>query len=630
MRYSNQLEAIDPMEEGVRRELLSEKFTVLPHSSSLEPTVMVFSVRRHWPPNCTDRDVLKGIIYQLDAALLDEQTQEQGLTVIYDMTDAKYSNFGADLSMKLLNLLVGSYPARVRNILIVAAPFWFRPPYHLSRFFVNDKIRERILTIDRKQLPNYLPLATIPQNLGGYLIHCHVDWLKTCFERHFASPFPNGDYFNPMKAIQVNGRTPFTLTRRSSFHGALLREHHFPHYRQGAYCSNGTLRLHNRFSSVVGRTKSVTSKGNPKPQRQLKPRRAAEHFLFFHFVDASNWTYNPLVCQKTSHLPELPALSFSTNNDSACDELVTLPATNSNSTTCVSVEQFVADFPRKFPGVFEREFEQLIKPTPLNGSVNRFKCHCNSEKNRYVDVPCLDQSAVILPNGAYIHANYVDGYNRKNAYILTQGPLDNTIDDFWQMIWTTGATIIIMLTKIVENGRIKCSQYWPALDPSNPVSAISHFAHFTVTNVSETVEANGLYQVTKLQLSKSQDKISTDSIETRQIDHFLFLGWPDFDVPKDPRGFLSFLDVVNERLKQNPNPNPPPLVIHCSAGIGRTGTFTATDICLMQAKTEGAVDVLGVVTRIRNQRACSVQLAKQYSFIYQSIYMRLTEISRDT
>ncbi|KAL7055004.1 hypothetical protein AAHC03_024239 [Spirometra sp. Aus1] len=110
MRYSQQLEHIDPLDEGVRRELLSEKFTVLPHSDPSEPTVFVFSVRRHWPPNSTDRDVLKGILYQLDAALLDERTQIQGITVIYDMTDAKYSNFDADLSLKLLNLLVVSLP----------------------------------------------------------------------------------------------------------------------------------------------------------------------------------------------------------------------------------------------------------------------------------------------------------------------------------------------------------------------------------------------------------------------------------------------------------------------------------------------------------------------------------------
>ncbi|KAM3177198.1 hypothetical protein ACTXT7_005009 [Hymenolepis weldensis] len=173
--------------------------------------------------------------------------------------------------------------------------------------------------------------------------------------------------------------------------------------------------------------------------------------------------------------------------------------------------------------------------------------------------------------------------------------------------------------KVIENEKVKCEQYWPLLDTNHGQSTL-RFPPFTITNTKQTLESNGLYQLSRLTLAK------TNYGELRKVDHYLFLGWPDFDVPKEPKGFLTFLDVINERLRQLMSNGP--LIIHCSAGIGRTGTFTAIDICLAQAKNEGYVDVPGVVTRIRQQRACSVQLAKQYAFVYQALYTRLKGISQ--
>ncbi|VDO05619.1 unnamed protein product [Rodentolepis nana] len=172
----------------------------------------------------------------------------------------------------------------------------------------------------------------------------------------------------------------------------------------------------------------------------------------------------------------------------------------------------------------------------------------------------------------------------------------------------------LFFLRVVENGRVKCEQYWPPLDSNHGQSTL-RFPPFTVTNTKQTLESNGLYQLSRLTLAK------TNCGELRKFDHYLFLGWPDFDVPKESKGFLTFLDVINERQRQLMSNGP--LIIHCSAGIGRTGTFTAIDICLAQAKNEGYVDVPGVVSRIRQQRACSVQLAKQYAFVYQALYTRL-------
>ncbi|VDM17449.1 unnamed protein product [Hydatigera taeniaeformis] len=336
------------------------------------------------------------------------------------------------------------------------------------------------------------------------------------------------------------------------------------------------------------------------------------------------------------------------------------------SPTRISVAQFLAEFPHKFPTAFEREFETCIRQVGGNASASRFSSRINWPKNRYVDVPCLDHSAVPLPNDAYIHANFVDGYKRRKAYILTQGEwilalilctnklIDSaswesqnpaktplySIARFVHYFMVAYGQTEQSMDRIVENGRVKCGQYWPPLETnhgraSSVSTATKCFPPFSVTNVQQTVEANGLYQLSHLQLSKSQGNgtasestnPTTSFAETRKIEHYLFLGWPDFDVPKEPRGFLTFLDVINERLRQSSTSlSPSPLIVHCSAGIGRTGTFTAIDICLAQAKAEGYVDVPGVVKRIRQQRACSVQLAKQYAFVYQAVYTRLKAI----
>uniref|UniRef100_A0A183SRM5 Protein-tyrosine phosphatase n=1 Tax=Schistocephalus solidus TaxID=70667 RepID=A0A183SRM5_SCHSO len=176
-----------------------------------------------------------------------------------------------------------------------------------------------------------------------------------------------------------------------------------------------------------------------------------------------------------------------------------------------------------------------------------FSSRSNAPKNRYVDVPCLDQSAVLLPQNGYIHANFVHSYSRKNAYILTQGPLDSTVADFWQMVWFSGASVVV----IIDGVDGQCSP--------------------------------------------------------RQIDHFLFLGWPDYDVPSSAVGFLTFLDVINHDFI-------PPLIVHCSAGIGRTG---ASSLPLYQY-IERVVDIRGIVSRMRCQRACTVQTSKQYAFIHQA------------
>ncbi|VDL60915.1 unnamed protein product [Hymenolepis diminuta] len=434
-------------------------------------------------------------------------------------------------------------------------------------------------------------------------------------------------------SLMLNRRMSFTqpqhLSTLDRHNSQKSQVHHFPHQRVLVNGRNG-----NRTISTIPVRRDPTAWTYNRLLRPDAPKSSLSSISLSD--DEGNGHHSPRPSITSSII--VINKNFNNNDYSKDVDTAASTATSLTSPTLISVGQFLSEFPRKFPNTFEREFEVSIRPigssfsastasSIVNGnspaatmtSTNRFSDRANYAKNRYVDVPCLDHSAVILPGDGYIHANYVDGYRKRKAYILTQGPLYNTSADFWQMVWTTGASIIIMLTKVVENEKVKCEQYWPPLDTNHGQSTL-RFPPFTITNTKQTLESNGLYQLSRLTLAK------TNYGELRKVDHYLFLGWPDFDVPKEPKGFLTFLDVINERLRQSMSNGP--LIIHCSAGIGRTGTFTAIDICLAQAKNEGYVDVPGVVTRIRQQRACSVQLAKQYAFVYQALYTRLKGISQ--
>ena len=260
--------------------------------------------------------------------------------------------------------------------------------------------RAQIFAVDRRQLVNFLPLASIPQSLGGTLLHKHVDWLRTCFER-LGAVAPSDDYFNPMKALlspthHYLSSGAMATRRRVSFHQVAQQQHpnlmlhHFPHQR----LSNG---------AAVNRTNSI------------------EHAR----REPLTWTYNRLLHPDTINSNNSGnRLSISDDDDDN-----TAPQPPTNSPTRISVAQFLAEFQRKFPLTFEREFETTIRQVGNGGTCStngptaatRFSSRVNWPKNRYVDVPCYDHSAVPLPNDAYIHANFVDGYRRKKAYILTQG-----------------------------------------------------------------------------------------------------------------------------------------------------------------------------------------------------------------
>lgn len=254
-------------------------------------------------------------------------------------------------------------------------------------------------------------------------------------------------------------------------------------------------------------------------------------------------------------------------------------------------------------------------------------------KNRYRDVICLDESRVKLTTSEqelklnsnydentskndYIHANYVDGYRQKDAYISTQGPLDDTVEDFWRMIWQQVVLVIAMTTKVIEQRKLKCAQYWPL--ESGESLRIEDL--FEIKNTS--VQDLGDYRVSKLLIKH------LPSDQTRNIVHCQFLSWPDHGVPKTAAQILDFIDLVRKNqvdcLAQlesiwTGHPQGPPICVHCSAGIGRTGTFCAIDISVNRLNDCKKVDVLDTVNKIRLQRAQSVQMRDQYVFCYLAV-----------
>ncbi|XP_076293559.1 tyrosine-protein phosphatase Lar isoform X3 [Lasioglossum baleicum] len=231
----------------------------------------------------------------------------------------------------------------------------------------------------------------------------------------------------------------------------------------------------------------------------------------------------------------------------------------------------------------------------------------NVSKNRYANVIAYDHSRVILQtiDGVggtdYINANYCDGYRKQNAYVATQGPLQETFGDFWRMCWELRSCTIVMMTKLEERTRIKCDQYWPSRGAET-----YGLMTVTITDVQELAT----YCIRSFQVSRAGYS------ERREIKQLQFTAWPDHGVPEHPAPFLQFL----RRVKSMNPPDSGPLIVHCSAGVGRTGCFIVIDSMLERIKHEKMIDIYGHVTCLRAQRNYMVQTEDQYIFIHDALY----------
>uniref|UniRef100_A0A2K6GYC0 Tyrosine-protein phosphatase non-receptor type 9 n=1 Tax=Propithecus coquereli TaxID=379532 RepID=A0A2K6GYC0_PROCO len=454
---------LKPHEEPLRSEILSGKFTILNVRDPTGASIALFTARLHHPHKSVQHVVLQALFYLLDRAVDSFETQRNGLVFIYDMCGSNYANFELDLGKKVLNLLKGAFPARLKKVLIVGAPIWFRVPYSIISLLLKDKVRERIQILKTSEVTQHLPRECLPENLDGDSVHV---------------PGPH--------AMTIQELVDYVNTRQ----------------KQGIY----------------------------------------------------------------------------------------------------------------------EEYEDIRRENP----VGTFHCSMspgNLEKNRYGDVPCLDQTRVKLTKRSghtqtdYINASFMDGYKQKNAYIGTQGPLENTYRDFWLMVWEQKVLVIVMTTRFEEGGRRKCGQYWP-LEKDSRV----RFGFLTVTNLG--VENMNHYKKTTLEI------LNTEERQKRQVTHFQFLSWPDYGVPSSAASLIDFLRVVRHQQslavssmggRSKGQCPEPPIVVHCSAGIGRTGTFCSLDICLAQLEELGTLNVFQTVSRMRTQRAFSIQTPEQYYFCYKAI-----------
>ncbi|XP_070988117.1 tyrosine-protein phosphatase non-receptor type 2-like [Oncorhynchus clarkii lewisi] len=235
----------------------------------------------------------------------------------------------------------------------------------------------------------------------------------------------------------------------------------------------------------------------------------------------------------------------------------------------------------------------------------------NQNRNRYRDVSPYDHSRVKLQNSEndYINASLVMVEEAQRTYILSQGPLKNTCGHFWLMVWEQNSKAVIMLNRIIEKGSEKCAQYWPTAEERQ----LSYTdTGFVVTLVKEEDKSNYIIRVLELR--------NTETGGTTEIYHFHYTTWPDFGVPESPASFLNFLVKVRESGSLGPEHGPS--VVHCSAGIGRSGTFSLVDTCLIlmdKRKDSSSVDILRVLLDMREYRMGLIQTPDQLRFSYRAV-----------
>ncbi|XP_042163916.1 receptor-type tyrosine-protein phosphatase S-like isoform X5 [Oncorhynchus tshawytscha] len=244
----------------------------------------------------------------------------------------------------------------------------------------------------------------------------------------------------------------------------------------------------------------------------------------------------------------------------------------------------------------ELEFKRLANTKAHTSRFVSANLPCNKFKNRLVNIMPYETTRVCLQpirgleGSDYINASYIDGYRQQRGYIATQGPLAETTEDFWRMLWEHNSTIVVMLTKLREMGREKCHQYWPA-------ERSARYQYFVVDPMAE-------YNMPQYILREFKVTDARDG-QSRTVRQFQFTDWPEQGVPKSGEGFIDFIGQVHKTKEQFGQDGP--ISVHCSAGVGRTGVFITLSIVLERMRYEGAVDIFQTVKMLRTQRPAMVQ-----------------------
>ncbi|XP_046394393.1 tyrosine-protein phosphatase 10D isoform X1 [Ischnura elegans] len=254
---------------------------------------------------------------------------------------------------------------------------------------------------------------------------------------------------------------------------------------------------------------------------------------------------------------------------------------------------------------FSEEFEEL-KHVGREQACTAADLPVNRPKNRFTNILPYDHSRFKLQpvddedGSDYINANYVPGFNSPREFVVTQGPLHSTRDDFWRACWESNSRAVVMLTRCIEKGREKCDRYWPY--DTQPV----FYGDIQLTLLNESLYPD--WNISEFRMCRGD--------QSRMIRHFHFTTWPDFGVPDPPQTLVRFVRAFRERVP----PDQRPIVVHCSAGVGRSGTFIALDRLLQQVKRgDQVVDIFGMVHAMRRERVWMVQTEQQYICIHQCL-----------
>ncbi|XP_064365108.1 receptor-type tyrosine-protein phosphatase beta isoform X2 [Dromaius novaehollandiae] len=320
------------------------------------------------------------------------------------------------------------------------------------------------------------------------------------------------------------------------------------------------------------------------------------------------------VCrQKVSNGHERPTARLSIRGDRPLTVHLNLGQKGNRKTSSpIKVSQFEAYFTKLQADsnyLLSKEYEDL-KDVGRNQSCDIALLPENRGKNRYNNILPYDASRVKLSNvdddpcSDYINASYIPGNNFRREYIATQGPLPGTKDEFWKMAWEQNVHNIVMVTQCVEKGRVKCDHYWP-LDQDS-----LYYGDLIVEMLSESVLPEWTIREFKICSEEQLDS-------TRLIRHFHYTVWPDHGVPETTQSLIQFVRTVRDYINRTPNTGPS--IVHCSAGVGRTGTFIALDRILQQLDSKDTVDIYAAVHDLRLHRVHMVQTECQYVYLHQCV-----------
>ncbi len=255
---------------------------------------------------------------------------------------------------------------------------------------------------------------------------------------------------------------------------------------------------------------------------------------------------------------------------------------------------------------FEEEYKHLPVGMLPQYSTKVAQRPENQDKNRFDHLLAYDHSRVVLRGrraGGYINASHLKGYLSRSAYIAAQSPFtQDTITDFWNMIFQEKVTHVVMLVHLIEDGIVKCEKYWP--DKEHTIKCgdifVQHMASFSFTH----------FVIREFDIHKNRI--------TRRVIQFHFTSWPDHGTPEDLIPFLEFQQKVSASCNASAS-----VLVHCGTGVSRSAVFIALDSLLQQAKVENCVNVFKFVHRMRQNRTMMVRTLKQYIFLYDTLFEAL-------